>query len=128
MLDDILFVKRKSAFSGCRTYHKPVIKCARKGGRFIISDTLAKLLNVDDGNGLMFGFNRNSGTGYVVRDDEDDAFILKRKDRFCLRFTSKDLLEHFIKTFKLDEEWINSYYFLVNEKPNDKGLFVFTLK
>lgn len=127
MDSDIVFVKRRSGFNGCRTFHKPVIKVELKGARFIISDALAKILNVDDGGGLMFGFNRNGGKGYLTKEDDPDGFIIKRKDKFTLRFTSKDLLKHFEMTFKLIDSGKGSFYFNVQEKPDLNGLFAFTL-
>lgn len=124
MEDEIIFIKRVNGCTGMRTFHKPVIKMELKHGRFIISDVLAKILNVDNDNGLMFGFNKKAQTGYVVRDDEMDAFILKRKDKNSLRFSSKNLVEHFQNTFDLAEEK-TTFHFYVSEKPNDKGLFTF---
>ena len=53
-MEEIVFVKR-SSHSQLRTFKKPVIKLELKNGRFIVSDIVAKALNVDDNDGLMFG-------------------------------------------------------------------------
>jgi hypothetical protein len=121
-MQEITFVKR-SSHSQLRTFKKPVIKLELKNGRFIVSDIVAKALNVDDNDGLMFGFNQKAKTAYVLKDDEDDAFILKRKDPHTLRFTSKDLMNFFDDTFDLLETGKSSFFFNVDLKPNEKGLF-----
>lgn len=84
-MEDIIFVKRTS-YSQLRTFKKPVIKLEIKNSRFIISDIVAKALKVDDNDGLMFGFNQKAKTAFVLKDDEDDAFKLSRKDShsFCV--------------------------------------------
>ena len=120
-MEEIKFVKR-SSHSQLRTFKKPVIKLELKKGRFIVSDIVAKALKVDDNNGLMFGFNQKAKTAYVVKDDEDDAFKLIRRDRHTLRFTSKDLMSFFDDTFNLLETGKSSFVFSVDLSPNEKGL------
>jgi hypothetical protein len=121
-MEEIVFVKR-SSHSQLRTFKKPVIKLELKNGRFIVSDIVAKALKVDENDGLMFGFNQKAKTAYVLKDDEDDAFILKRKDPHTLRFTSKDLMQFFEDTFQLLETGKSSFIFNVDLKPNEKGLY-----
>jgi hypothetical protein len=121
-MEEIIFVKR-SSHAQLRTFKKPVIKLELKNSRFIVSDIVAKALNVDDNDGLMFGFNKKAKTAYVLKDDEDDAFILKRKDPHTLRFSSKDLMQFFDDTFELLETGKSSFVFNVDLKPNEKGLF-----
>ena len=120
-MEEIIFVKR-SLHAQLRTFKKPVIKLELKNSRFIVSDIVAKALNVDDNDGLMFGFNKKAKTAYLLKDDEDDAFILKRKDPHTLRFSSKDLMQFFDDTFELLETGKSSFVFNVNLKPNEKGL------
>jgi len=120
-MEDIIFVKR-SSHSQLRTFKKPVIKLEMKNGRFIVSDIVAKALSVDDNDGLMFGFNRATKTAYVLKDDEDDAFKLSRKDSHTLRFTSKDLMRFFNDTFGLLETGKSSFVFSVDLQANAKGL------
>lgn len=125
-MEDIVFVRRTKGMAGCRTYHKPVIKLELKGSRFIISKPLAKVLNVDEGKGVMFGFNKKEQTGYIIKDEEPDAFYLGKGDEFTFRFTSKYLAEFFTATFNLLETGKSIFYFNVCEKPNKKGLHKFT--
>ena len=120
-MEEIIFVKR-SSHSQLRTFKKPVIKKKKKNGRFIVSDIVAKALKVDDNDGLMFGFNQKAKTAYVVKDDEDDAFKLSRKDPHTLRFSSKDLMTFFDDTFGLLETGKSSFLFIVDLSPNEKGL------
>lgn len=121
-MDKITFVKRKR-YTSARTYNKSIIKMEYPDGRFLISQPLAKILNVDSDNGLMFGFNQKARTAFVLKDDEPDAFILRRKDQNSLRFSSKDLQTYFLDTFDLLETGRSTFYFSVSEKPNDKGLY-----
>jgi len=120
-MEDIVFVKR-SSHSRLSTFKKAVIKLEIKNGRFMISDIVAKALSVDDKDGLMFGFNRAEKTAYVIKDNEDDAFKLSRKDSHTLRFTSKDLMQFFENTFGLLETGKLSFVFSVDLQANDKGL------
>ena len=126
-MEDIIFVKRTKKNGNCRTYNNPVIKMESPTGRFLISQKLADILNVDNDNGLMFGFNKKAKTGFVIKDDEPDAFILRRKDKHSLRFTSKDLQGFFINTFDLLETGNSTFYFNVESSPNEKGLHIITL-
>ena len=126
-MEDIIFVKRTKKTRNCRTYNNPVIKMESPKGRFLISQKLADILNVDNDNGLMFGFNKKAKTGFVIKDDEPDAFILRRKDKHSLRFTSKDLQGFFINTFDLLETGNSTFYFNVESSPNEKGLHIITL-
>ena len=105
----------------------PVIKLEIKNGRFIISDIVAKALKVDHNDGLMFGFNQKAKTAYVMKDDEDDAFKLSRKDSHTLRFSSKDLMNYFDDTFGLLDTGKSSFLFSVELKPNNKGLHLISL-
>ena len=125
-MNDIVFVKR-SSHSQLRTFKKPVIKLELKNGRFIVSDIVAKILNVDDQDGLMFGFNQKAKTAYVLKDDEDDAFILKRKDPHTLRFSSKDLMNYFDDTFNLLESGKSSFIFIVDLQGNSKQMHQLSL-
>ena len=120
-MNDIVFVKR-SSHSQLRTFKKPVIKLELKNGRFIVSDIFAKILNVDAEDGLMFGFNQKAKTAYVLKDNEDDAFILKRKDPHTLRFSSKDLMNYFDDTFSLLESGKSSFIFIVDLQGNSKQM------
>jgi|GEM_PF-1977038 len=119
-MEDIIFVKR-SSHSQLRTIKKPVIRMEIKNGRFVVSDIVAKALSVDDNDGLMFVFNRGAKTAYVLKDDEDDAFKLSRKDSHSLRFSSKDLMQFFDDTFGLLETGKSSFVFSVDLQANAKG-------
>jgi len=125
-MNDIVFVKR-SSHSQLRTFKKPVIKLELKNGRFIVSDIVAKILNVDAEDGLMFGFNQKAKTAYVLKDDEDDAFILKRKDPHTLRFSSKDLMNYFDDTFNLLESGKSSFIFIVDLQSNSNQMHQLSL-
>lgn len=124
-MEDIIFVKRIRK-SGLKMYHNAVVKMESPGGRFLISQKLADILQVDTDDGLMFGFNKKAQTAYVIKDDEPDAFILRRKDKATLRFTSKDLQNYFLDTFNLRDAEKSTFYFDVKETPNEKGFYLLT--
>ena len=123
---DIIFVKRTNN-NRLRTFNLPVIKLELKGSRFIISDILAKKLNVDHNDGLMFGFNKKAKSAYVIKDDEDDAFKLSRKDPYTLRFSSKDLMNYFVDTFGLLETGKSTFIFNVDLINNERRLYRISL-
>jgi hypothetical protein len=125
-MEEIVFVKRTNKTGNCRTYNSPIIKLECPTGRFLISQKLADILNVDNDNGLMFGFNQKNKTAFVIKDDEPDAFILRRKDNHSLRFTSKDLQMYFIDTFEILESGKSTFYFNVSITPNERGLYSIT--
>jgi len=120
-MENIIFVKR-TQYCQLRTNKNPVIKLELKNARFIVSDIVAKILKVDNNDGLMFGFNQKEKTAYVLKDDEADAFILKRKDAHSLRFSSRDLMQYFDDTFGLLESGKSSFLFKIDKKGNNKGL------
>lgn len=70
----------------------------------------------------MFGFNKKNQKAFISKDDEPDAFIIKRKDAYALRFTSKDLLQYFEEVFSLADFDKQVFYFKVSDLPNEKGL------
>lgn len=125
-MEDVILVKR-SSHSQLRTFKHPVIKLELKHSRFIVSDIVAKALSVDDNDGLMFGFNQAAKTAYVIKDDEYDAFKLSRKDSHTLRFSSKDLMLFFDRTFSLSETGIKSFVFSVDLQANSKGFHAISL-
>lgn len=125
-MSELIFIKRGSK-SKLRTFNKPVIKLELNCGRFIISDVAAKLLELDDNDGVMFAFNQKEKTAYIIKDNEDDAFILQRKDKNVLRFSSKNLTEYFADTFDLYESGKASFVFNIEEKANEKGMRKLTL-
>jgi hypothetical protein len=125
-MEELIFVKRTNKTGNCRTYNSPVIKLEYPTGRFLISQKLADILKVDNDSGLMFAFNQKTKTSFVIKDDEHDAFILRRKDKNSLRFTSKDLQGFFIATFDLRLSVKSTFYFNVSSLPNEKGLYLIT--
>jgi len=126
-MQDVILVTR-SSHSQLSTFKYPVIKLELKHSRFIVSDIVAKALSVDDNGGLMFGFNQAAKTGYVMKDNEDDAFRLSRKDSHTLRFTSKDLMQFFDRTFSLSETGGKSFVFSVDLQANSKGFHAIFLE
>jgi hypothetical protein len=121
---DFITVRRTQRTSGHIVYNFPTIKMEYPLGRFTISQKLANILNIDEGDGLMFGFNMKNKTAYVVKDDEPDAFIIRRKDKGTLRFTSKDLLNYFAQTFELSSEKDTRFLFAVSSSPNQNEQYM----
>jgi hypothetical protein len=126
-MEELIFVRR-TTHSQLKTFSKPVIKLEYINGRFILSQKAASVLKVDHEDGVMFGFNQKTKTAYIMKDIEDDAFILKRKDQNTLRFTSKDLRQYFVDTFNLIDTGKTVFLFDVLPEPNDRGHFELTLQ
>lgn len=126
-MEELIFVRR-TTHSQLKTFGKPVLKLEYINGRFILSQKAASVLKVDNEDGVMFGFNQKAKTAYIMKDIEDDAFILKRKDQNTLRFTSKDLRQYFVDTFNLIDTGKTVFLFDVLPEPNDRGHFELTLQ
>jgi hypothetical protein len=125
-MEDITFVKQIPTTSNCSVNNSLVIRLEFPIGTFSISQKLADILNVDNKSGLMFSFNQKDKTGYVIKDDAPDCFILRRKNKNCLRFTSKDLQFFFIKTFDFLQKGKKTFYFNVSSIPDEKGRYAIT--
>ena len=122
-MEDITFVRRTNKKIHFGSYDKPFIRFEYPQGRFTLSKIAAKILGVDIGDGLMFGFNRVNGAGFVIKDDEPDAFILRRKGIYSLGVTSKELQDYFVETFDIVDSGKSVFYFSVSHVPNDRGLY-----
>lgn len=125
-METLTIVRRKN---GRFARKSPSLKFEIKGNRFILSEKAQANTKLKHDEGVMFGFNYSQKKAYIFKDDEPDAFILRTKsvNDKGLRFTSKDLGEHFINCFNLTEDKTN-YFFEVAEKPNNKGAFLLTYK
>lgn len=121
MEQELIFVKKGKASQN--DFAKPMLKLETRDWRFIINKEASKLLNVDVNDGLMFAFNLKEKTAYLIKDDEDDAFKLSRKDDNSFRFSSKNLVEHFDQIFGLFEKGDKTFRFKVNPEPNEKGYY-----
>lgn len=96
---------RRTQKSGVHMYNEPCLKLGLPDGRVLISRKAAEILEITVNDGLMFGFNQKEKRAYVIKDDEPDAFIVRRKkDEYTYRFTSKDLARYFSDTFSLGFE------------------------
>lgn len=125
-LNKIELVRRRRN-SSSRAYNKPLVKLELPSGRFLLSQKLADILKVDQDDGVMFGFNQKSKTAYILKDDEPDAYILRRKSKNSLRFCSKDLQNYFVNTFDISNVEKKVFYFEASSKANDKGMLPLTL-
>jgi hypothetical protein len=127
MNQELIIVKRKTR-SQLRTFNESVLKLELKNSRFILSQKAADILCVDSNKGIMFAFNMKDKKAFICKDDEDDAFILKRKDAYTLRFSSKDVANYFIDTFDLLSTDKQTFIFYVSSMKNDKNMFCLRLK
>lgn len=123
--EDFEIVRRAKIVSNHRTYNNPVLKIEPKG-RFLISQKAAIILDINTDDGVMFGFNKKAKTAYITKDNEPDAFIIRRKDASSLRFTSKDLFQYFKETFGIEDN--KGYLFDISNTKTEKGFFSLTLK
>lgn len=123
-MEELTYVRRTN---GRFTRKAPTIKLEVNGFRFILNEKAQENTKLKHEQGVMFGFNYKQKKAYIFKDDEPDAFILRTKSVSDngLRFTSKDLANHFIDCFGLDLKE-SKYFFAVSEKPNEKGAFLLT--
>ena len=107
----------------------PTIKLEMKGNRFIFNNQVAENVKLKSEDGVMFGFNYKAKKAYLFKDDEPDSFRLKTKsvNDSNLRFTSKDLMIHFINCFQMSTAE-SKYYFKVAKTPTSKGAFLITFE
>lgn len=119
-MEDVIFIKRNSNRSGIRTKDH-IIKLDLKRKCFTIFELAADLLNVKEGDGLMFAFNQKNKKAWVCKDDEEDAFKVRKNKNTGYRMTSKELVEFFDNTFDLLDTGRSTFRFKV-EAANEKGL------
>lgn len=123
-IEDLVIVKRTTKSNR----HKPILTLQLNGNRFIFNYKVVDKIGLKSNEGVMFGFNFKEQTAYILKDDEDDAFILKQKgkDDRGLRFASKALAKYFINCFKLKTDNKGIYQFDIKEK-NKKGGYQISL-
>ena len=124
-MEELLYVRRKN---GRFQRKSPTLKLELKGNRFILNEQAKENTKLRHDDGVMFGFNYKQKKAYIFKDDEPDAFILRKKsvNDNGLRFTSKDLANHFISCFGIGIDK-NIYYFSISDKPNEKGAYLIEL-
>jgi len=125
-MDDLIIVRR---LNGKYCSNKPTIKLEMNGNRFVFSKQTMDNLKLKHESKVMFGFNYKEKKAYIFIENEEDSFVLKAKGGSDpnLRFTSIDLMNHFINCFQIDDG-LNKYYFDVAEKINEKGAYQITYK
>jgi len=125
-MEELLYVRRTN---GRFRRKSPTLKLEINGNRFILSEKAQENTKLKNDDGVMFGFNYKQKKAYMFKDDEPDAFMLRTKsvNDNGLRFTSKDLANHFIDCFNIDMDK-STYFFAVADKPNEKGAFLIELK
>ena len=124
-MKELLYVRRTY---GRFRRKSPTLKLEINGNRFILSEKAQENTKLKNDDGVMFGFNYKAKKAYMFKDDEPDAFMLRTKsiNDNGLRFTSKDLANHFIDCFNIDLDK-STYFFSVADEPNEKGAFLIKL-
>ncbi|PCI11888.1 MAG: hypothetical protein COB73_00865 [Flavobacteriaceae bacterium] len=117
-MKNLTIVRRTSHHAG---HTVASLKIEYPQARFLISKKGAELMEVKHEDGLMFGFNYKAKTAYAFKDDEIDSFRLyeKGKNDKGMRFTSKDLMNHFIDCFDLEIEK-HVYFNIVKDQDKFK--------
>lgn len=83
----------------------PTIKFYSLGNYFTFSYMAKDLLEVNPGDGVMFGFNFKERKAFVFKENDEDSFVLNKiPNRNILRFGSKELADYFNKCFCLTNE------------------------
>lgn len=108
--------------------HKPLLKIS-EDGRHHFSSRVVEILRINDGEGVMFAFNNKEGKGYIFKDDDPEAFIVRIKSHERIfRFCAKHLITFFESAFK--SKVIDFQLFTVSTDPivkNGQQMFELTL-
>ncbi len=123
-MEELTIVRRTNG-KGAQTH--PTLKLEMNGNRFLLRLKAVNNIGLKHDDGVMFGFNYKEKKAYLFKDDEPDAFILRNKSETDkgLRFTSKNLMTHFVDCFGLSKEE-NNYYFTIDDKPTSKKGYLLT--
>lgn len=126
-MDELIIVKR-SRNNNQFMSHKPLLKIS-EDGRHHFSSRVVEILRVKDGEGVMFAFNNKEGKGYIFKDDDPEAFIVRTKSHERIfRFCAKHLITFFESAFK--SKVIDFQMFTVSTDPivkNGQQMFELTL-
>ena len=125
--DGLIRVRRSSHAGFSRMYNEPLLNVTAPSGRIVISKTASTALDINENDGLMFGFNYKNQTAYLFKEDEPDSFRCRKTGNNSFRFTSKNLLFHFEKCFELNFENTSTYHFTINTKPNNQAAYQLNL-
>lgn len=113
-MDELIIVKR-SRNNNQFMSHKPLLKIS-EDGRHHFSNRVVEILRVKDGEGVMFAFNNKEGKGYIFKDDDPEAFIVRTKSHERIfRFCAKHLITFFESAFK--SKVVDFQLFTVSSDP-----------
>lgn len=122
-MEDLIVLRRTRGNKGQWKSHKhPYIKMEMPRGTFVVFKKSADLLNVGNGDPIMFALSRKENCAFVYKEDpEEDSYYLSNSGRQYFRFTSKDLMSLFKDFFKSDNT--KAIYFEMATEPNQNGMF-----
>jgi hypothetical protein len=126
-MDELIIVKRTRNNNQFMS-HKPLLKIS-DDGRHHFSNSVVEILRVKHGDGVMFAFNNKEGKGYIFKDEDPEAFIVKCKSHERIfRFCAKHLITFFEKAF--NSKVIDYQLFTVSNEPvvkNGQQMYELTL-
>jgi hypothetical protein len=99
-MNELTIVKNKLNY---KTIFKtsPVVFMYMANNRIMISDQVAKILQVDKGDRIIFGFDFKTKKCYCSKSNDPSAFVLNRPNNDTLSFASKNLRNNFEQVFKM---------------------------
>jgi len=99
-MNELTIVKNKLNY---KTIFKtsPVVFMYMANNRIMISDQVAKILDVDKGDKIIFGFDFKTKKCYCSKSNDLSAFVLNRPNNDTLSFASKNLRNNFEQVFKM---------------------------
>lgn len=123
---EIEIYRRKRGSTGqWKSHEKPLINLQMPRGQITVFKKTMELMGLQHGDAVMFGFNKKEKCGYIFKEEpQEDSYYLRNNQRGYARFTSKDLMLHMCDVFELQDE--KNIYFIVDEQPNEKGMYKFT--
>jgi hypothetical protein len=119
-MEELIYVKRDKS-AQIKVSRNALMRLEIKYNRFCFNRLGAEVLGVKEKDGLMFAFNKKEKRAYIVKDNEEDAFFLHKKDEFVLKLQSKALALFFIETFDLLEKGGATFTFIIEKECAKKG-------
>lgn len=122
-----IFRRQRGSSGQWKSHSKPLIKLEMPRGQVVVFKNAMDMMGFKHNEAVMFGFNKKERCGYIFKEDpQDDSYYLRDNGRNYARFTSKDLMNHICNIFGIEK--VGSAYFEIESKPNEKGMYKFTIE
>ena len=91
-MEDIIIFRRKSC-NAIQKNEENVFKMQLPRGCFIFYESIIKALELEENGAVMFAFDYKNKKAYIYKEEKQiDSYILSKKEKTYMRFTSKQLM------------------------------------